>query len=246
MRTNSHGSPALDSAPIIAALVEDDPLLREEVETYLNANGFSVHAVNSASALDDLLSEEAIDLFILDLGLPGESGLSLSRRLRRQMPLSGIVITTARTALNDRITGYQEGGADIYLTKPVDPGELALVLRNLARRMHPEKSLTTWTLSLKDRILLNAETERACKITHREKKFLVALTQAKDNILESWELCDLLVDKEDARPMNKHSLEEFVRRLRKKIESNSGEAAKGALKSVWGLGYQLCISIILK
>ena len=111
-------------------------------------------------------------------------------------------------------------GADMYLTKPVDPGELVLVLvlvlRNFAPRMHPEKSLTTWTLSLKDRILLNSVTERACKITHREKKFLVALTQAKDNILESRELCDLLVDKEDARPMKKHSLEEFVRRLRKK------------------------------
>ena len=132
-------APPKSGTPLVVALVEDDRLLREEIEVHLNAHGFEVHAVNSASALDDLLTQVAVDLYILDLGLPGESGLSLSRRLRSQMPHSGIVIMTARVALYDRIAGYQDGGADIYLTKPVAPDELVLVLRSLARRLLPSK-----------------------------------------------------------------------------------------------------------
>ena len=61
---------------LTVALVEDDRLLREEIESHLTAHGFVVHAVNSASALDDILARQAIDLYILDLNLPGESGLS--------------------------------------------------------------------------------------------------------------------------------------------------------------------------
>ena len=62
--------------PLVLALVEDDRLLREEIEVHLKAHGFEVHAANSASALDDILARQAIDLYILDLNLPGESGLS--------------------------------------------------------------------------------------------------------------------------------------------------------------------------
>ena len=91
------------------ALVEDDRLLREEIESHLTAHGFVVFAANSASALDDILARQAIDLYILDLNLPGESGLSLCKRLRQAMPGAGIVILTARVSLNDRLAGYEMG-----------------------------------------------------------------------------------------------------------------------------------------
>ena len=123
------------SSPLVVALVEDDRLLREEIVVHLQANGFVVHAVNSAAALDDVMAREAIDLYVLDLNLPGENGLSLSRRIRQSLPAAGIVIMTARVALQDRITGYQEGGADIYLSKPTAPDELVLILMSLARRI---------------------------------------------------------------------------------------------------------------
>ena len=94
------------SSPLVVALVEDDRLLREEIVVHLQANGFVVHAVNSAAALDDVMAREAIDLYVLDLNLPGENGLSLSRRIRQSLPAAGIVIMTARVALQDRISGY--------------------------------------------------------------------------------------------------------------------------------------------
>ena len=87
---------------LTVALVEDDRLLREEIESHLTAHGFVVFAANSASALDDVLARQAVDLYILDLNLPGENGLSLSRRIRQSLPAAGIVIMTARVALPKR------------------------------------------------------------------------------------------------------------------------------------------------
>jgi len=237
---------ASHTKPLSVALVEDDRLLREEVQTYLEANNFVVHAVNSAYALDDLLKIVAINLYVIDIGLPGESGLSLSRRLRELLPQAGIVIMSARESLIDRITGYQEGGADIYLTKPATPHELVLVLRGLARRINMGDSNKAWTLSMSNRVLLSPHSSQTVRLTHREKKLFMALIQAENNTLGSLELCDLLIESEDALPMTKHSLEEFMRRVRKKLLIAHGEIAEGAIKSVWGVGYQLCITIVLR
>jgi DNA-binding response OmpR family regulator len=245
MMHNAFLSTVTHSAPLSVALVEDDSLLREEMQSYLQGSGFAVHAVNSASALNDLLQSEAIALYVIDVGLPGESGLSLARRLRNQLPKAGIIIMSGRRAVIDRVKGYQEG-ADFYLPKPASPNELEMILRGLARRIHPENSVMTWTLSLSKRMLLNPHSNQSIRLTHREKKFLIALIQAKDNTLESWEIVNLLMANEEASPMSKHSLEEFVRRLRKKLTAALDPDAEDPIKSVWSIGYQLCIPIALK
>jgi CheY-like chemotaxis protein len=74
---------------ISVALVEDDRLLREELTYFLSARGFIVHPVGSGYALDELLMTEAIDIYIIDLNLPGEGGLSICNRLRRTVPELG-------------------------------------------------------------------------------------------------------------------------------------------------------------
>jgi DNA-binding response OmpR family regulator len=208
------------NSPLVVALVEDDPLLRNEIEVHLKAHDFEVHAVNSATALDDLIARVAFDLFIIDLNLPGEDGLSLCRRLRRSLPSTGIVIMTARVALIDRIAGYKQGGADIYLVKPVAPDELVMVLLSLGRRLKQVKTGEEWSLSLRDRTLISPYLDQKLRLTSREKTLLVALAQAKENTLESVALCDLFGDDEDdAAGMSKHALEELVARLRKKLKS---------------------------
>jgi DNA-binding response OmpR family regulator len=232
------------SSPLVVALVEDDPLLRNEIEVHLKAHDFEVHAVNSASALDDLNARIPFDLFIIDLNLPGEDGLSLCRRLRHALPNAGIVIMTARVALLDRIAGYKQGGADIYLVKPVAPDELVLILMSLGRRLKQVKTGEAWALSLRDRTLISPYSEQKLRLTSREKTLLVALVQAKENTLESGVLCDLFGDdEEDVAGMSKHALEELVARLRKKLKSVQPEDAEAGIKSVWGVGYQLCLQI---
>jgi len=227
------------------AIVEDDRLLRQEIELHLTSNDFSVVGVSSAAALDDLTQAEPIDLFIIDLNLPGEGGLSLCKRLRAALPNAGIVIMTARVALNDRLAGYSHGGADFYLTKPISPDELVLVLQNLGKRVKKQLSENSWTLSLRDRLLTGPLEGQKLRLTNREKVLLVSLSHAKEQILESGALCDLFSPEDDADTMTKHALEELIARLRKKFKSVQDEDAEPAIKSVWGVGYQLCVPISL-
>lgn len=225
------------------AIVEDDSLLRQEIAIHLRAHGMVVHATNSAAGLDDLTAREAIDFFLIDLNLPGESGLSLCKRLRESLPQAGIVICTGRTALIDRIAGYKQGGADFYLTKPVSPHELVLVIESLARRLMKSAAGDSWSLSLRDRTLQGPLPGQKLQITSREKTLLVALMQAKDNTLDSGVLCDLFGDEDSDRSISKNSLEELVARLRKKFKTVQAEGSEPAIKSVWGVGYQLCIRV---
>lgn len=236
----------LDERPqMVVAVVEDDRMLRQEIETHLKANHFTVHGVSSGSALDDLVTPEPIDIFIIDLNLPGEGGLSICKRLRQTVPNAGIVIMTARVALHDRLAGYSHGGADFYLTKPISPDELVMVLMSLGRRVKKISTVGEWNLSLRDRILLGPDPWQKIRLTSREKTLLVALSHAKDNTLESGALCDLFSAEDSDDGMSKHALEELIARLRKKFKTAQGAEAEPAIKSVWGVGYQLCVAINL-
>lgn len=229
----------------VVALVEDDPLLRQEIEIHLTNHEFIVHGVNSAIAFDDLAARVPIDLFIIDLNLPGEDGLSLCNRLRKSLPEAGIVIMTAKIALHDRLAGYGQGGADVYLTKPVSPDELVLVLRNLGRRIKPHEADDGWSLSLRDRTLTGPEPWQKLRLTNREKALLIALIQAHENTLDSIALSDICSNVESEETMSKHALEELVARLRKEFKAAQHEGAEPAIKSVWKVGYQLCLKVNL-
>ena len=181
---------------------------------------------------------------MIDLNLPGESGLSLCERLRESLPQAGIVICSGRTALIDRIAGYKQGGADFYLTKPVSPDELVLVIDSLGRRLKKSATDDRWSLSLRERTLQGPLPEQKLELTVREKTVLVALMQAKDNTLDSGLLCSLFGDANSDRSISKHALEELVARLRKKFKAVQAEGCEQAIKSVWGVGYQLCIRVI--
>lgn len=230
--------------PFVVALIEDDRLLREEVELHLKSHGFIVHVANSAAGLDDLMAHTFIDLYVIDWNLPGETGLSLSRRLRQALPNAAIVMMTARVSLHDRLSGYRDGGADIYMSKPVAPDELVMVLNSLGRRLQSHLTGQEWVMNLRDRTLTGPGPEQKVRLTHREKALLVALVQAKENTLDSGALCDLLVNGyDDQAVFSKHALEEVVGRLRKKFKAAQALDAEPAIKSVWGVGYQLCVPI---
>ena len=234
-----------DRSPFVVAVVEDDRLLRQEIEIHLRANQFTVHGLSSGAALDDLVTPEPIDMYIIDLNLPGEGGLSICKRLRQTLPNAGIVIMTARVALHDRLAGYSHGGADFYLTKPISPDELVMVLLSLGRRVKKLSADGEWNLSLRDRILLGPDPWQKLRLTSREKTLLVALSHAKDNTLESGALCDLFSAEDSDEGMSKHALEELIARLRKKFKTAQGPESEPAIKSVWGVGYQLCVPINL-
>ena len=115
-------------------VVEDDPRLRERLARYLTGEGFRVTAAADAAEARTQLRAIAPDLMVLDVMMPGESGLELTQSLRAErrgdLP---ILLLTARGAPEDRIAGF-EAGADDYLGKPFEPRELVLRIRALLRR----------------------------------------------------------------------------------------------------------------
>jgi two-component system phosphate regulon response regulator OmpR len=114
-------------------VVDDDQRLRALLQKYLSSNGFRVSAAADAEEARALMKSIAFDLLILDVMMPGESGLDLTRSVRAQQSQVPILILTARGESEDRIAGL-EYGADDYLAKPFEPRELVLRCGALLRR----------------------------------------------------------------------------------------------------------------
>lgn len=116
-------------------VVDDDPRLRELLRRYLSENGFRVTVAADAGEARANLACFAFDLIVLDVMMPGDSGLDLTRELRapdRHPPLP-ILLLTAMSEPEDRVNGLEEG-ADDYLAKPFEPRELVLRIRNILER----------------------------------------------------------------------------------------------------------------
>ena len=117
-------------------VVDDDDRLRGLLSRYLGENGFRVTTAESAAAARDRLRFLNPDLVVLDVMMPGESGLTLTEALRAESRVVPILLLTARGAPEDRIAGF-EAGADDYLPKPFEPRELVLRIRAMLRRAAP-------------------------------------------------------------------------------------------------------------
>jgi two-component system OmpR family response regulator len=114
-------------------VVEDNHELRDILVTGLRHFGHRSLGVGDGRALDKTLAESPADIIILDLGLPGEDGIAIARRLRENCSC-GIVMVTARGRVDERVLG-RETGADLYFVKPVDIRELNAASINLAKRL---------------------------------------------------------------------------------------------------------------
>src|ERR1700690_8140 len=117
-------------------VVEDDARLRGQLSRYLADHGYRVTTADDAASAREQLRFLQPDLMVLDVMMPGESGLGLTESLRRDRSDVPVLLLTARGAPEDRIAGF-EAGADDYLPKPFDPRELVLRIRAMLRRAPP-------------------------------------------------------------------------------------------------------------
>jgi two-component system phosphate regulon response regulator OmpR len=113
-------------------VVDDDARLRELLRRYLSDSGFRVTAAADASEARSSLASFAFDLVVLDVMMPGENGLELTRALRAEGRVP-VLLLTAMAEPEDRVNGLEQG-ADDYLSKPFEPRELVLRIRNLLQR----------------------------------------------------------------------------------------------------------------
>lgn len=114
-------------------MVDDDPDVRDVLEEYFGAHGYTTVGAANAAAARTLAAERSVDLALIDIHMPGEDGLSLARHLRERYPAIAIIMLTSAGAVVDRIVGL-EVGADDYVPKPFDPRELAARVKSVLRR----------------------------------------------------------------------------------------------------------------
>jgi two-component system, OmpR family, phosphate regulon response regulator OmpR len=220
-------------------IVEDDPRLRERMARYLAGEGFRVTAACDAADARAKLRVIEFDLMVLDVMMPGETGLELTQSLRQeQNHVVPILLLTARGAPEDRIAGF-EAGADDYLGKPFEPRELVLRIRALLRRApSPPAEPPTGPLRIgeaefdPDRGELR-DTAGPIRLTGGEAALLTALARKPNEVLSREDIAEALgMDESGER-----AIDVQVVRLRRKIEVDPREPR--FLHTVRGRGYIL-------
>ena len=223
------------------------------IDRYLTKEGFKVLLAESGTQMGEVFDKEAVDLVLLDLGLPDGDGLTFARKIRDRSEV-GLIILTGKGEMIDRVVGL-EMGADDYVSKPFHLRELLAriksVLRRSAARMGstavepqaaatqtpapPEKTTARfggWTFDFV-KLELTSPEGRNVRLTTGETNLLIAFLKHPNRVLDRDRLLDLVANR-DWAPFDR-SVDTQVVRLRRKIESNPSEPT--LIKTVRGTGY---------
>ena len=215
-------------------VVDDDDRIRELVKEYLKKNNFLVTTAREASDARKKLEIIKFDIIILDIMMPGESGLDLTKEIKKNNP-TPIILLTAKGEAENRIEGL-ELGADDYLGKPFEPKELLLRIKNILNKIKkpilPDEIYIGSTLiNLKKLdIKINSKIK---KINPQEKKILEKMLGFPGKIFSRDEIGKIInISKE-------RTVDVMITRLRQKIESNPKNPKY--LQTIRGSGYVLWI-----
>jgi DNA-binding response OmpR family regulator len=222
------------------AVVDDEGDIRAMLADYLGHAGHEVVAAGDGAGLEALLAAgPAPDLFVLDLGLPGEDGFALARMLRQRLD-AGIVILTGAGDLVDRVVGL-EIGADDYVRKPVELPELAARIAAVLRRRRPAggggpapagPSFGPYSLDLRA-FCVRDGTGAAVELSAMEVDLVAAFATNPGRVLTRDELMRLAPPRDD--DSNDRSIDHRVTRLRRKLETDPEHPQ--LIKTVRGVGY---------
>lgn len=223
-------------ASLNIAVLEDNDALRALTVDALAAQGHQVFGVYDAEGLSEALATRHIDLLIVDLNLPGEDGLSVTRRLKAVMPALHVIMMTARGSIDDRVLGYGSG-ADIYLPKPVSERELVAAVAGVARRIDETRAHSSeLRLDIVGQQLIGTQSVR---LTPTEFVLLKMLAQAPDQRAETFQLLEATQREVDDKA--KASLEVQLVNLRKKIDQAGYD--KPSIQAIRNEGYRLLCRI---
>lgn len=215
-------------------LVDDDNRIRELVKQYLEENNFIVTTAIDAFDAKKKLDIIKFDILILDIMMPGKSGLSLTEEIKKTNP-TPVILLTAKGEAEDRIKGL-EIGADDYLGKPFEPKELLLRIQNILSKT--EKPILPNEIYIGNSVInlkkLQIKTDRKIvKINPQEKKILEKMLEIPGKIFSRNDIGKIInISKE-------RTIDVMITRLRQKIETNPKNPKY--LQTIRGSGYALWI-----
>lgn len=223
----------MDDQPHIL-VVDDDRRIRNLLQAYLLDNGFRVSVAASAAEARDKMRSVAFDLMVLDIMMPGETGLSLTASLRGEGNRVPVLMLSALAETTDRIAGL-ETGSDDYLAKPFEPRELLLRIQGLLRRQdQPGRSGTEVAFGPFVFHMRRGELRKGgelVRLTTRERDFLRRLAASAGQPVAR---ADLAPDSSDE---GGRAVDVQINRLRQKIEDDPSNPFY--LQTVRGTGYVL-------
>lgn len=241
----------MSTQPIQIVMVEDNEVLRTLTVDYLASHGHQISGYPAAEDLD--LASNAgsqaggpAHIYLLDVNLPGEDGLSLARRIRNRQPGAGIIMMTARVTELDKISGY-EVGADIYLPKPCSLEQLNAAIGALSRRVQNQRTASSegQLASAPTALVFNLKSlevegpDGVAQLTGTEGRLLDAFCLADSGLLTYEALAKLLGRVYSFKDWQVFAVN--VTRLRKKLIEVG--APERCLVSVRSVGYQCCIRL---
>ena len=210
-------------------LAEDDTLLGEAIQASLDFDGISVDWFQRGDEVEAALNLNSYDGVILDIGLPGKSGLEIVTSLRKQGNPIPVLLLTALGTITDRVTGLDQG-ADDYLVKPFDTKELLARLRALVRRSagRVEPTLTHLDITIMPQSRRVEKSGRAVALSRYEYLILIRLMENRGHVYSQHELSDYVYEWNEEVESN--TIQVHVHHLRKKL-------GKTLIKTRRGVGY---------
>ena len=215
-------------------IVDDDDRIRELVKQYLNENDYLVTTANSAENAKEKVNIIKFDIIILDIMMPGQSGLDFTNENKKKIN-TPIILLTAKGESSDRIEGL-EIGADDYLAKPFEPKELVLRIKNILNKTKSKSqkrvvNFSNINIDLNKSLII--KNNREFKINNTEKIILEKMINSPGETFTREEIGKLInLDKE-------RSIDVIITRLRKKIEVDPKNPK--FLQTIRGTGYVLWI-----
>eukprot|EP00913_Durusdinium_trenchii_P008198 g7695.t1 len=225
-------TPPSDDAPHLL-VVDDDKRIRDLLNRYLTEQGFRITIAADAAEARRKLEGLHFDLIILDVMMPGESGLSLTKSLYEKKTIP-VILLTARVEAESRIAGL-EAGADDYLAKPFDPRELVLRINNILRRSASETPkieqviFGPFTFSVSRKELRRAA--EIIRLTDREQEIMLLFALRAGDTIPRHELIG------DDSDVGERTIDVQINRLRRKIEEDPANPVY--LQTVRGIGYRM-------
>ena len=215
-------------------VVDDDDGIRELVKQFLNKNDFLVTTAKSSEDALDKVKIIKFDLIVLDIMMPGKSGLEFTNENKKKLD-TPIILLTAKGEASERVEGL-EIGADDYLAKPFEPKELILRIKNILNKTKTEdlkRIIEFGSIKIDLNKLFIYRNQQSLKINNTEKIILEKMINSPGKIFQREEIGSLIdLDKE-------RSIDVIITRLRKKIEENP--KSPKYLQTIRGEGYVLWI-----
>jgi DNA-binding response OmpR family regulator len=221
-------------------IIEDEPELSRNIFTYLLQNMYTCEIATDFASARRKLEDIDYDCILLDISLPGGSGLELLRQLKKDNKSDGVLIISAKNSLDDKLAGL-ELGADDYLTKPFHLAELSARVTAIIRRRSFKGSNTIELDQISINILDKcARTEKGpLDLTRKEYELLLYFASNKNRVVTKDSIIDHLWGDHAQMTDTYDFIYSHIRNLRKKL---TDAGCPDYIKSIYGMGYKLSVS----